>query len=86
MDVIGLHFSGADFFGQILSNGLAETKLAILAFLYCGEFVKNSTRVSSERVPEWHFIITMMSILSSSHQYSILERSRLCLKVIRVFP
>ena len=25
-----------------ISNGTAETKLAILAFLYCGEFVKNS--------------------------------------------
>ena len=60
MDVIGLHFSGANFFGKVLSNGLAETKLAILAFLYCGEFVKSSTRVSSERVPEWHFIITVM--------------------------
>ena len=26
-----------------ISNGTAKTKLAILAFLYSGEFVKNST-------------------------------------------
>ena len=26
---------------QFLSNGTAKTKLVILAFLYCGEFVKN---------------------------------------------
>ena len=26
----------------LISNGTDETKLAILAFLHCGEFVKNS--------------------------------------------
>ena len=29
---------------QFLSNDTAKTKLAILAFLYCGEFVKNLTK------------------------------------------
>ena len=28
---------------QFLSDGTAKMKLAILLFLYCGEFVKNST-------------------------------------------
>ena len=27
---------------QFLFNGTAKAKLAILAFLYCGEFVKNA--------------------------------------------
>ena len=27
-----------------ISNGMAKTKLAILAFLCCGEFVKTSSR------------------------------------------
>ena len=37
-----LHFKVGDFIGQLISNGTAKTKFAILAFLYCGEFVKNS--------------------------------------------
>ena len=28
----------------LISNGTAKTKLAILQFLYCGEFVKTSHR------------------------------------------
>ena len=31
---------------QFISNGTAKTKLAILAFLYCGEFVKNPAVVN----------------------------------------
>ena len=36
MDVIGLHFIVTDFIGQFHPNGTGKTKLAILAFLYCG--------------------------------------------------
>ena len=33
-----------DFFGTFISHGTAKMKLAILAFLYCGEFLKTSIR------------------------------------------
>ena len=38
MDIIGLYFKVANFIGLVPS----KMKLAILVFLYCGEFVKNS--------------------------------------------
>ena len=31
----------------LLSNGIAEMKLAILAFLFCGGFVKNPSGISA---------------------------------------
>ena len=33
-----------DFFGTFISHSIAKMKLAILAFLYCGEFLKTSIR------------------------------------------
>ena len=41
MDIIRLYFKIANFVGYFLCNGTAKMKLAILAFLYCGEFEKN---------------------------------------------
>ena len=41
MDVIGLNFKALDFNVQFRSNDIAKAKLAILATLYCEEFVKN---------------------------------------------
>ena len=38
-------------FVQFLSNGKAKMKLAILAFLYCGEFVKNPSDALWEQRP-----------------------------------
>ena len=38
----GLHFKLEDFIGLVSSLRTTTTKLTILAFLYCGEFVKNS--------------------------------------------
>ena len=32
---------------QLLSNGITEMKLAILAFSFCGEFVKNPSGIST---------------------------------------
>ena len=34
-------------FIQFLSNGISKTKLAMLALLYCGEFVKKFLQVTS---------------------------------------
>ena len=39
----GLHFRFEDFIGLFISNDIAKTKLPILAFLCCKEFVKNSS-------------------------------------------
>ena len=33
------------FIGLLILNGMAQTKLAILPFLCCGEFVKNSNEI-----------------------------------------
>ena len=41
MDVKGLHFKITDVIGSVPLIGTAKLKLAILAFLYCKEFVKN---------------------------------------------
>ena len=41
VDIKELYFKVADFIGLV--HGAAKTKLAILAFMYCGEFVKNSS-------------------------------------------
>ena len=35
----------------LISNCMSKTKLAILAFLYCGEFVKNSSILKGKKVP-----------------------------------
>ena len=40
--VRGLHSKVND--SMLILNGTTKTKLAILAFLYCGEIVKNSIR------------------------------------------
>ena len=41
MDVIKLLSKVSDFIGPVPFKGKAKMKLAILAFLYCGEFVKS---------------------------------------------
>ena len=40
MCIGGLHFKIPDFIVQFISSGTTKAKLAILAFLYCAEFVK----------------------------------------------
>ena len=42
LGIRGLHFKVAGHIGLVIVNGTAKTKLATLAFLFCGEFVKNS--------------------------------------------
>ena len=47
MDLIGLYFKVENVIGAVPSNGTTKAKLAILAFFYCGEFVKNSLGCTS---------------------------------------
>ena len=42
MGVRELYFKVVYLLVHLFSNGRAKTKLAMLAFLYCGAFVKNS--------------------------------------------
>ena len=71
MDIIGLHFKDADFIGQVLSNGMTKMKLAILAILYCGEFVKNSTvLIETSDITR---MILISRDLSADNQHSIIN-------------
>ena len=46
VDIIGLHFKIADF----LSDGTTKSKLAKLAFLFCGEFEKTLLLTFKQRL------------------------------------
>ena len=60
LGVKGLYFKLEDVIGQSISNGTVKTKLALVAFLYCREFVKNSIPCSKR-------ILTVCDQESLSH-------------------
>ena len=60
-----LHASSA----QLIFNGRAKTKLAMLAFLCCGEFVKNSTVSAVEACAAWD--ILKSSFVPAQLEYSM---------------
>ena len=49
---------------QSIFNDGAKTKLAMLAFLYCGEFVKNSIESVHNKNPGSTFVVDLVPTMS----------------------
>ena len=70
--LIGLHFKAATSLVQLLSNSKAKTKLAILAFFYCGVCKKYFTTCSKvKRLQHEHVYLELRKLTASPTQGSV---------------